>query len=162
MNAVKFSRTSHEHVVLTGAMWNQLCDTIERLDRFAVAPPLYLMRDDKAGRVVAVNLPPPGGQILRVKVKAVSVGGDIKHMTVVKWDGTSEIGAQFSMRAQQGHAVGDGASTLVCATQVNSTDLADVTWLEQLVFDPGTTRYQVLQRIDSTGRLGIDSARVEA
>jgi len=156
MNAVRLPRTSQQHVVLTGAMWNFLCDTVERLDRFAVAPPLYLMRDDTAGRVLAVNFA-PGISLVRVKVTDVAALYSDKFMTVVEWDGSTE-GREFVVRALQGHAVDDETFAI---ESKNGTDVADVTWMEYPVFDPKqNSRYQVLQLADTVGRFTVDDAKV--
>ena len=155
MTGIRLNRTSHEHVVLTGAMWNQLCDVLERLDRFAVAPPLYFARNDAAGRVLAVNAPPGGGKITRVKVKGSITSG---YFPAVKWDGTTETWAQFNVRAVQGHATND---TTYAVQVEGGTDVPGVTWIEYLALPVSTNRYQQVQVIDATGRIGIDSARFE-
>lgn len=105
-----------------------------------------------------IDRPPPSA-ILRCKVKDVANIYTQKKMSVVKWDGTTESGAQFLVRAIFGHAVNDEVFAIPSG---NGTDVADVDWMEMLVLDPKqNSRYQVVQLADTVGRPTINSALIE-
>lgn len=50
---IKFPRTTEELVVLQGTLYNRLVEELERLSRFAVAPPLR-MQDTPGGRLLTI------------------------------------------------------------------------------------------------------------
>lgn len=119
--------------VLSGSMWNELCDRIERCEALTVAQggPLEML-EGGAGKVLAAKWG-MGRPIVRVKVTAVDPGGITDLVLVRRFNGTALTGDPFAIEKTTAHAVDDEtyAYQPVGGVEGNPTYLSKpVTWQE--------------------------------
>ena len=150
--------SSGQTLVIDGDLWNRLMDRIERNGRMYACPPLMLS-DNGGGKVLSLVQTPSGSSLARViATSAGTVSGvTLKCKTVTK-DTTTGVGSEFDVQLCQGHAIGD---VFYAIKSQNGTDNVGVDWIEHLTLTPNTNRYRIVQVMDTTGRIGIDSARFE-
>jgi hypothetical protein len=88
----------------------------------------------------------------------VTAGGGVCRKLVKDDPSHTTTGGDVNVKFIQGHQIGD---FLYAVKMDNGTDVVGTTWVEILTLPQPKSQYQLVQVVDGTGRLGIDSARYE-
>lgn len=162
-----FDRLAPGQRKLNGESENRLRTAVEGLIGSAGANAIVSPTD---GIVARRSPAPASAQLTRMKVKAVfGVGSHFAYLRAVEWDGTTEIGDQVWVLKAQGHAVDDNIiaqkvrhGTGQTAGTSGSYVAGPVEWLEMLYLTPSPYPSRVIQVMDSTGKLAIETHTVES
>ena len=101
--SVKFPRPADDVGVIEDALWTRVLETVERLDKLSVSPPLSL-HDTPAGKVITVNA--AARTLVTVFVDTAAAGAGKYDGHIVR-DETAEVDPATDLAASEVGGVGE-------------------------------------------------------